>query len=96
MPRDRNADLRRAVIDRIVDEWAVLLVGTEEQEHRVRVNDLPEGAREGSIVDIRVSGTAVEVVAIDIAATDEKRAEMKGRLNDLKRSRSSGRFAKGE
>jgi len=91
--RDRESDdLQRAIIDRITGEWAVLLVGDREQERRIRVDDLPDGAKEGSIVDVRVSTMKVEVVGVDDAATDEKRAEMQDRLSRLKETRSSGRF----
>ena len=93
MSPDRNPDdVQRAVIDRVTGEWAVLLIGEKEQERRVRVDDLPEGAEEGSIVDVRVTGLKVEVIATDDTATEAKRAEMKDRLSRLKKTRSSGRF----
>ena len=97
MSPDRDSDgTQRAVIDRITDGWAVLLVGDQEQERRVRASDLPDGVEEGSIVQVRVSGLTVEVVDIDAGATDEKRAEMKDRLSRLKKSRSTGRFDSGK
>ena len=93
MSPDRvSDDTQRAVVDRITDGWAVLLVGEREQERRVRESDLPDGAREGSIVQVRASGLEVEVVGVDDGATDTKRAEMKDRLRRLKQSRSTGRF----
>lgn len=93
MSPDRDSDgTQRAVIDRITDGWAVLLVGDQEQERRVRESELPDGAEEGSLVQVRVSGLTVDVVGVDATATDEKRAEMKDRLSRLKKSRSSGRF----
>jgi hypothetical protein len=70
----------------------VLLVGDREQERRVRVDDLPDGAEEGSIVQVLVSGLKIEVVGMDGRATDEKRADVKDRLSRLKESRSTGRF----
>ena len=91
-PEERTDDTQRAVIDRITDGWAVLLVGDREQERRVRESELPDGAEEGSIVRVRVSGLKVEVVGVDGGATDEKRDEMKDRLSRLKKSRSTGRF----
>lgn len=93
MSPDRQSDgVQRAVIDRITGEWAVVLVGDRELDRRVRVSDLPKEAREGSIVDVRISGLKVEVVGVDEAATDEKRAELKNRLSRLKQTRSTGRF----
>ena len=91
-PDQASDETKRAVIDRITGDWAVLLVGDKEQERRVRVDDLPDGAKEGSVVHVRVSTMKVEVVGIDDAATDEKRAEMQDRLSRLKETRSTGRF----
>ena len=91
-PDQRSDDTQRAVIDRITDGWAVLLVGDREQERRVRESDLADGAKEGSIIQVRVSGLKVEVIDVDAGATDEKRAEMKLRLSRLQKSRSTGRF----
>jgi hypothetical protein len=91
-PDQESGGVQRAVIDRLTDGWAVLLVGDSEQERRVRADDLPKGAKEGSIVEVRVSGLKVEVVGADEAATDEKRAELKDRLGRLKKTRSTGRF----
>ena len=91
-PDRKSDDVQRAVIDRIAGDWAVLLVGDREQERRVRVDDLPEGAEEGSIVDVKIIGLQLEVIATDDAATEAKRAEMKQRLTRLKNTRSSGRF----
>lgn len=93
MSRDTASDdVQRAVVDRLTDGWAVLLVDDREQERRVRVDDLPDDVREGSIVQVRVSGLKVEVLEDDAAATDAKRAEMKGRIARLKKSRSTARF----
>lgn len=92
MSPDPSEGAQRAVIDRITGDWAVLLVGDEEQERRVRIGDLPEGAEEGSIVDVRHAGAKLEVVGTDEAATDDKRDEMKARLTRLKKARSTGRF----
>ncbi len=95
MSSDRESDdVQRAVIDRITGEWAVLLVGDKEQERRVRASELPDGAEEGSIVEVRSTGLKLEVIATDDAATEAKRAEMKDRLSRLKNTRSSGRFDK--
>lgn len=93
-PDRRSEDGQRGVIDRITGEWAVILVGEREHERRVRVDALPEGAEEGSVVRVRATALEVEVLGTDDEATEDKRAEMKDRLGRLKRTRSSGRFAK--
>lgn len=93
MSPDHDSDkVERAVIDRIEGDDAILLVGDREQERRVPADDLPKGAKEGSILDVRVSTLKVEVVGVDDAATDEERSEMRGRLERLKKDRSTGRF----
>lgn len=97
MSREREpAEVERAVIDRMTDVWAVLLVGDKEQERRVRVDDLPDGTEEGSIVNVRVTGLRVDVLEVDDEATEAKRSEIKDRLNRLKRTRSSDRFSRKE
>ena len=87
-----EANVQRGVVDRISDGWAVILVGDEEDEHRLRENDLPEGVSEGSVVRVRFDGSDIEIVEADDEATEEKREEMRGRLSRLKKTRSTGRF----
>ena len=87
-----EASVQRGVVDRITDGWAVILVGDEEDEHRLRENDLPEGVSEGSVVRVRFDGSDIEIVEADDEATEEKREEMRGRLSRLKKTRSTGRF----
>ena len=87
-----EANVQRGVVDRITDGWAVILVGDEEDEHRLRENDLPEGVNEGSVVRVRFDGSDIEIVEADDEATEEKREEMRGRLSRLKKTRSTGRF----
>ena len=87
-----EANVQRGVVDRISDGWAVILVGDEEDEHRLRENDLPEGVSEGSVVRVRFDGSDIEIVEVADDETDEKREEMRGRLSRLKKTRSTGRF----
>ena len=87
-----EASVQRGVVDRISDGWAVILVGDEENEHRLRENHLPEGVSEGSVVRVRFDGSDIEIVEADDEATEEKREEMRGRLSRLKKTRSTGRF----
>ena len=87
-----EANVQRGVVDRISDGWAVILVGDEEDEHRLRENDLPEGVNEGSVVRVRFDGSDIEIVEAADDETDEKREEMRGRLSRLKKTRSTGRF----
>jgi hypothetical protein len=73
-----------AVVDRIVGDRAVLLVGEEEQEAVVPVADLPRGTGEGGWVQVRVRAeTAVEVVGPAEPAVDE--AALESRVEALRR-----------
>lgn len=84
--------IQTGVVDRISDGWAVILVGEKEQERKVREAELPEGVREGSIVKVRAGGLRLEVLGSDDRATEEKRTEVRGRLDRLKNTRSKRRF----
>lgn len=82
--------IERAVVDRIVDGQAVLLVGESETEHHVEASSLPDGATEGAW--LLVSAGSWEIVGVDEAGAAAKRNELSGRMEKLRRQRSRGRF----
>jgi hypothetical protein len=84
---------RRGVVDRIVEEVAVILVGDEETEHHVPVDELPLGTGEGAIVRLRFSNDRVHVTDVEERGTDRLRDEMSERLARLRRERRGGRFS---
>lgn len=90
--RTESSETERAVVDRISDGWAVILVGDAEDEHRLRESALPSGVTEGSVVRVRLDGSDVEIVEANDSETREKREEMRTRLSRLKKTRSTGRF----
>lgn len=86
----REEGTERAVVDRIVDGQAVLLVGERETEHHVEAASLPEGVGEGGWLIL--SAASWTIVGVDETGAEEKREELSGRMAQLRRQRSRGRF----
>ena len=83
----------RAVIDRVVDGvTAVLLVGAEERPLDLPVSTLPEGATDGTWLHLDLTTDPPTVLGIDRQLTEQRSEDLEGRLRDLRRSRSGGRF----
>jgi hypothetical protein len=82
--------MSHAVIDRIVEGKAVLLVGEDEAEELVPVQALPPGAGEGSWLLVR-PGPPVAVVGADPEAEARQRRRIDERMERL-RGRRGGRF----
>lgn len=81
---DASIPVDAAVLDRIEDGVAVLLVGPGEVELAVPSAVLPSGAREGDW--FRVGLTP------DAELTEARRAELAVRLDAVRRTRRGGRF----
>lgn len=74
------------MVDRIVDEaHAVLLVGTEERELVVPLEELPEGTQAGHWLRVRLEGERVTEATIDQEATEEVRDRIAEKLERLRR-----------
>ncbi len=70
----------KVTIDRFEDSYAVLLVRGEECEHiDLPVKLLPEGCREGDILDIRISR--------DVESTEETRKRVTDLIEKLKKKK---------
>jgi hypothetical protein len=82
----------RAVVDRVVDGVALLLVGTAEREVERPVGELPDGTGEGSWLLVRAGDGDVEIVGVDETGSAARRAEVSERLDRIRGSRGSGRF----
>ena len=95
MPADQPTPVAedRAVIDRIVDDTtAVLLIGPEETEKQVRVEDLPEGAAEGDWLILDVDQDPFTIVDIDTELTDARRAAIDDKLDRIRQRQTGNRF----
>lgn len=86
-------DTRRAVVDRVVEGVAVLLVGPDEQEHHLPAEQLPAGAGEGAWLIVAGEAPDLRVVGHDPAGEAARRAQQEERLARLRRTRRGGRFS---
>lgn len=84
---DKLSEPEAAVIDRIVEGVAVVLVGEAEDEFHVPQDELPAGAREGSMLSVR---RTIEILEVEDG--EDRRREFRARLDDLKRKRGGERF----
>lgn len=85
-------DVRRAVVDRIVEDIAVLLVEPDEQEHQLAAGDLPAGAGEGAWLLVTGHGAGLRVVGRDAKGEEGRRSEISRRMTRLRRARGGDRF----
>jgi hypothetical protein len=85
-------EIESAVVDRIVDDVAVLLVGEDETEVSVPLTTLPSDIHEGSWLLVRRSDGEVTVVGIDPASEERQRERVTRRMERLHRDRGGGRF----
>jgi hypothetical protein len=94
VPDDPSAPVppSRAVIDRIVDETAVLLVGDSESERHVPVSALPEGAGDGTWLVVDPDSEPVTIHQIDVELTSFRAQDLERRLQQIRRRRTGGRF----
>ncbi len=86
------ADEEVGVVDRVVDQVAVVLVGDEEAEYELATASLPEGVGEGSWLRVRRDGASLIVVGRDEAGEAEQRREVEDRLGRLRSQRKGTRF----
>lgn len=75
--------MERAVIDRIVEGLAVILVGDQETEYHLPVERLPEGTVAGSVVWVRIAPQIVAIVPDD-AGTTEAQERIAAKLRRLR------------
>ena len=85
IPKPRRTRRQKAVIDRIEDgTWAVLLVGQKRVERLVPVGQLPEGAREGTWLRVRLNQDTVEELVVDDVETETVRGRIASKLEMLR------------
>lgn len=76
---------RRAVIDRIEDgQWAVLLVGRTQTEMHIPVEELPEGAREGTWLRVRTRDNTVTDIVVDMEETERGARRIRSKMDALR------------
>ncbi|MBU9712136.1 DUF3006 domain-containing protein [Evansella tamaricis] len=81
----------KAVIDRIVEDKAVLLVGDEEKELIIQKSHLPEEAMAGTWIKVTMSDNGeFQSAVIDHMETNETKERIRGKM-ELLRKRSKRR-----
>lgn len=80
----------KAVIDRIVDgKDAVLLVGKNEQEHVILVEKLPQGAQEGSWLEVLLKEGSIQEIQLLMEDTEKIKRRIEDKMSLLRKRGSS-------
>lgn len=79
----------RAVVERIDDQVALLLVGPAEDGLHVPVEVLPDGVGEGTWLRLDLDAL---VVGIDRDLTEARAADVRTRMERIRREQRGGRF----
>lgn len=83
-----------AVVDRIVDGVAVLIVEPDGTEYGIPAADLPAHAGEGTVLHVR-GDDPTAILGVDRETTEVRQAGARRRVDRLRRQRSRGRFRRG-
>lgn len=76
---------QKAVIDRIEDNtWAVLLIGQEQTEKIIPVEQLPQDAKEGTWLRLRLEEDTIREIIVDAEATTALRSRLASKLDQLR------------
>ena len=84
-----------AVIDRVEEQFAVLLIEGTNDELVIPLDALPADAGEQDVVRIRWDEGAPVVVGVEHAETADRKVEAERRLQNIRDTRSGGRFNRG-
>ena len=75
----------QAVIDRIEDgKHAVLIVGGEERQKVITADKLPDGAQEGTWLQVVFDGDTVASISIDEEETEKRQRRISSKMEKLK------------
>lgn len=76
----------KAVIDRIEDKkHAVLILNGDGEEKVIPVDDLPDGAEEGTWLEVKFDGDDIKSIEIDEEATEERSERIGNKMDQLKK-----------
>ena len=80
-----EATEKKAVIDRIEDNtWAVLLIGQEQTEKIVPVEQLPKEAKAGTWLRLRLEEDKIQEIIVDAEETTALRGRVASKLDKLR------------
>ena len=83
--------MEKAVIDRIVDgKTAIILVGEDERQNNYPADKLPEGAREGTWLRVRVENGEIVSMEVNQEETNMVHRRIQAKMDKL---RARGRRA---
>lgn len=85
--------MEKAVVDRIIGDKAVLLIGEKEEERVVPLSALPQGAKEGSWLQLKTQDYLFESFELDRETTDRQADQINNRLERI-RKRMGSKFKK--
>ncbi len=74
-----------AVVDKIAGGYATLLVGKDEKEMIVNLDDLPDGVEEGAWLDMDGDGAFAEAPGL----TMERKTTVRAKLDRLRKKKNS-------
>ncbi len=77
--------MEQAVIDRIENGIAVVLIGEAERQVNVPRKQLPKGAREGHWLKVEMAGDQIIRIELDPEATAAARKRIEEKLDRLRR-----------
>lgn len=80
----------KAVLDRIVDQQhAVLLIGEQEQEQVIAVEELPADAREGSWLRVTMMDEQIVSIELDHQQTELEKQQIQSKMDLLRKRKGS-------
>ena len=82
----------RAVLDRIEDAKAVILVEDEGKEYVIDEVQLPEVAKEGDILEIKVSAGVIVSIIVNNDATIKTKSDMQNKLQKMRSKKNGSKF----
>lgn len=76
----------KAVIDRIEDKkHAVLILNGDGEEKVIPVGDLPDGAEEGTWLEVEFDGDDIKSITIDEKETEARSERIGNKMDQLKK-----------
>ncbi len=80
------------VIDRIEDGIAVILIEENKQEWKVTEENLPEGAKEGTVLQLSLTNDTYTIIGIDKEATKTASNKAKHLQKKLQSKKKRSKF----
>ncbi|MGD9679014.1 MAG: DUF3006 domain-containing protein [Vulcanibacillus sp.] len=77
----------KAVVDRIEDgKKAVILVGENQIEHIIDINQLPGGTSEGDLLQVQIDGDKIINIELDIEETENTKTRIIEKMKKIQKN----------